>query len=399
MKVDTDEKIAERELLIEPIQIRGELDVITYLPLPSDEQAHKNRLYFPSSLFIVMVIAPLLLALIYNFLLATERYSSTASFVVRESKQGSGLASVIDGGGLGRSDENSYAVTEFVKSRDAIESVNSDGFLTNLFSKPEIDIFSRFPSILSGDGKEDFFLHFQHYVDVDFDVSTGITTLSVQAFSPQDAQELASRIVGASEELVNALNARAQRDATHFSRQVVEENRKALADVQLLVTQFRNENKMLNADSEVAVSTKLIAGLLQSITAADTEIQILSKTPNNPRLSELRLRRQALSDQLEKLRQTLAGGDGSIAKKLEQFEALTMRQRIAETQLITAEAALIKATHTAATEKLYLDNVVAPNVPDKFGYPTRFLNIALVLFVSGAAYVVVTSLRDLILEE
>ncbi len=76
---------------------------------------------------------------------------------------------LVDGGGLSRADDSSYAVAEFMKSRDAMAYLDKDGFLTNLFSRDGADIFSRFPSLWTGKSEEDFYRHYQEYVDVKFD--------------------------------------------------------------------------------------------------------------------------------------------------------------------------------------------------------------------------------------
>ncbi len=400
VKTDIEEKVKEVELVIQPAQVKGELETILYVPITDAGPSSGYRRFAPSWLFGITVILPLLVGFTYNFIIASERFVSSASFVVRESKNGGGIAAMINGGGLGRSDENSYAVSEFIQSRDAIGSVNYDEFVSKMYGADGVDMFSRFPGLFAGSSKEDFYKHFQHYVDVDFDVGTGITTLSAQGFSAEEAKELVRRLVKASEELVNALNTRAQSDATRFAESLVGESRAALEGIQEQVTAFRNENQMLSADAEVSVSSGLISGLLEGITRVDTEIaQQLASAPNNPRLTELKLRRTALVEQLDKLRRELAGGNNSIAKKLELFETLTIKQKIAQTNLISAEAMLMKARQDSATDKLYLDTVVTANSPDKFGYPQRWLNMALILFIGFSTFVIVSSIRDLIMEE
>lgn len=398
--VKAEEKLKELELVIEPAELKGDLDTIVYVPVDHEEPVTGIRSFIPSRLFSAMVIAPVALGFVYNFFIASERFVSTASFVVREQKQGSGLAAMLEGGGLGRSDENSYAVSEFIKSRDAAFEINRDGFLSRIFAPSDVDIFSRFPGPVTGNGQEDFYKHLQHYIDVDFNVSTGITTLSVQSFSPESSRELAQRLVSASEKLVNGLNDRAQGDATRFAERLVEESRSTLEHTQRAVTDFRNNNRMLSVDAEVSVSSGLIGDLLESITRIDTEIsQVSALSRDNPRLTDLRQRRLSLVNQVDQLRQQLAGGDTSVANKLEQFEAISIRQKIAQTNLVNAEAALLKARQSAATEKLYLDNIVEPNIPDKYGFPQRFWNMGLLIFVCMSSYIIVSSLRDLIMEE
>jgi BexC/CtrB/KpsE family polysaccharide export inner-membrane protein len=400
MSAETTTQLEEIQLVLEPAALKGELQVIEYLAFEEESIALGWRRFTPSLLFSATVLLPLLVGAIYNYGIASDRFVSTASFVVRENQSGGGVISLMGGGGFSRSDDNSYAVKEYIESRDAISEINNDGYLSKIFASQQLDLFSRFPDVITGGTGEDFYKHFQHYVDVDFDVSTGITTLNVQAFSPEEAHEVGKRLVVASENLINGLNTRSQKDATRFAESLVTEAKQQLQVTQNALTDFRNKTNILSADAEVDVSSALIANLLEGITKVDTEIsQTVASAAQSPKLNELRLRRDALSEQLGKLRKGLAGGDGSIAKKMEQFEAVSLQQKLAEKNLISAEAALLKARQKAATGKLYLDSVVSSNIPDKSGYPRRLFNMALIAFIGCSVFVIFRSLRDLIMED
>lgn len=398
--MEAEAKITEQKLTIEAATIKGELAPILYAPSHKQPQREGLRRFVPSGLLLVTVLLPLALALLYNLAIASDRYISSASFVVRSTKgPGQGMLSVLDGGGLTRSDDSSYAVIEFLRSRSVVDKLDRDGLLSRVFGADNVDAFSQFPSTLAGYAPDDLYVHFQKYVDVTFDPASGITTLKVQAFSPRDAHQIAERLLFESEQLVNGMNARAQRDAEEFAIAFVKQAKEELTTAQRRLTEFRNESQILSADTEASMSTGLIANLLEGISTADTEIsKVVATSPSNPRLSELRLRREALTQQLEKLRNNLAGNDDSIAVKMEQFDAIALQQSIAQKKLINAESSLLQAKQAAATEKLYIDPIVTPNVPDKYGAPYRLFNVALTLIIGGAIFVIARSLRNLIME-
>ncbi|KAK0357633.1 hypothetical protein LTR94_038660, partial [Friedmanniomyces endolithicus] len=61
----------------------------------------------------------------------------------------------------------------------------------------------------------------------------------------------------------------------------------------------------------------------------------------------------------------MAGDASSLATKIGPFEELTLRREIADKQLAQATAALLSAEQEARRQKLYLERIVEPSLPDK----------------------------------
>ena len=393
-------KLIEHKLVIEPDQSIGELDTVKYQVVDGGGDAEHWRKYAPSLLLIFIVILPVLGSLVYNFVVAADRYASSAVFVVRQNKGGDGVLALMDGGGLSRADDSSYAVAEFMRSRDAIAFLNQDGFLNSVFARESADIFSRFPSLWAGNTEEDLYQHYQHYVDVQFDPSTGITSFEVQGFTPLDAQQLAQRLLDGSENLVNELNARAKRDTIRFAEDLVADSGQKLQKVQSELTAFRNEAQLLTPDAEVQVSASIIANVMSEIAKVDIQIsQLVMSAPNNPALSELRSRRDSMQKQLESTRANLGGGKNSVSSKIETYEEIALRREIAEKEMVNATATYLKAQQDLVVSRLYIDPVVKPNLSDKSGYPTRFSNLLLMIFTVVSVYIIVKFSMKLVMEE
>lgn len=393
-------KLVEQKLVLEPAVSKGELDTLRYAPSAADTRPTLARRLAPSRLVLVFAVLPILCSIIYNFAIASDRYASVASFVVRQNKPGTGVLSLIDGGGLSRSDDSSYAIAEFMQSRDAIAYLDRDAFLTDIFTQDRVDIFSRFPGIFSGSSREDLFQHFQHYVEVKFDPGTGITSFEVQAFTSAQAQQLAQRLLEGSEQLVNDLNKRAKNDSIKFAQELVEDATEKLRSIQAQLTAFRNEARLLSPDAEVEVSTKLIANIMAEITKTSTEIsRALSSAPDSPRLPEMLRTRDALQAQLDEIRGAFSGETNSISAKIEKYEEISLRREIAEKELVSATATYLKAKQDLAVGRLYIDKVVNPSSPDEDGYPKRFINLLLTAFIALSVYSIVRTSIKLIMEE
>ena len=393
-------KLIEHKLVIEPDQSKGELDTVRYQVISGTKDAGALRKYIPSRLFTFLFIIPVLGSLVYNFIVAADRYASSASFVVRQNKANSNVLLLMDGGGLSRADDSSYAVAEFMTSRDAIVFLNSDGFLKGVFTREGVDLFSYFPSFLAGETEEDLYQHYQKYVAVKFDPSTGITSFEVQAFTPEDARQLAQRLLDSSENLVNQLNMRAKRDSIRFAEDLLADAQLKFQRVQSELTAFRNDSQFLTPDAEVEVSVAIIGNVMSEIAKVDTQIsQLLMSAPNNPKLSELRSRRDSMQKQLDGIRANLGGGRDSISSKIEMYEEIALRREIAEREIVSATATHLKAQQDLVASRLYIDPVVRPNAPDKSGYPTRFYNLFLMIFAASCIFSIVKFSVQLIMEE
>ena len=62
---------------------------------------------------------------------------------------------------------------------------------------------------------------YSRFVTVEIDSTSGVSTLQVKAYRPEDAQRIAQALLGFSEQLVNTLNERARHDALSvFQREV-----------------------------------------------------------------------------------------------------------------------------------------------------------------------------------
>ncbi|WP_026619963.1 capsular polysaccharide transport system permease protein (plasmid) [Ensifer sp. WSM1721] len=396
VKLDENEQL----LTLTPASIKGELQAFPSARAIQPQSARIWEKGRQSLLFLSCVVIPLLLSVIYNFVIASERFTSTASFIVRENQSSNGLLSLVASNGISRSDDNSYAIVEYMQSRDAISWLNSDGLLERVFNAGGVDVFSKFPSFFSGRTKEDLFQHFQSYVDVEFKQVTGVTTISVQAFNPADAKALADKLLQGAESLVNLLNERIRADSIRSASSMVEEATADLQAVQKQLTDFRNDEGILDPGAEATISNKVLTGTMGEISKVNAQLSVLlATTPNSPAIRQLQGKRDALEKQLSRQRDALAGGNDSLAKKIEAYEQVSLQRKLAEKRLLSAVASLAAAKQDFEGKRIYVARVVEPNLPDRFSHPRGFLNVFLTLAIGFAIFWIVRSMMRLLLEE
>ncbi|MCQ0990288.1 hypothetical protein [Jiella marina] len=334
----------------------------------------------PPWLFLLLVVLPILAAAVYLFIFAADRYTSEASYVVRKGGDAI-LSSAFAVPGMSRSDESSEVIKVYFQSRDAAEHLAQDVDLEAMLSRAPSDFLTVYPGIFYDESREGLFAAMQDTVSIDINDSTGISTLSVTAYTPEDARAIATSLLDEAEQLVNRMNDRATSDTIQFAQSVVAEDEARVRDIQTRMTDFRNDESILDPNAQSTSQIELMTNLSQQLTEVDTEIaQLKASAPKNPRLNSLNEQRDALARQVEKVRNELAGSTDSLAPKLSAYENLSLERELAIQALTTSYRSLETARQEAFAERLYLQTISSPNLPDRASHP----RVGLVLLITAA---------------
>lgn len=332
--------------------------------------------------FVVVVIVPTLIAACYYLLIASPRYVSEARFSVRaaETSRTSSLGVALEGVGLASTQSDAFAVHEYMTSRDGFAYLKQRFDLRRIFAGPGADIFSKYPRPWEGQTDEAFFKAFQRFTEVGYDSTTGISTLRVEAFSGRDAQRLNNAMLTGGEALVNRLNERASAAGIRDAEAARESARTRLADAQRRLTEFRNREQFIDPKLTAQEGSALVGGLLATVAELRAErAQLAAQAPQSPQLPALDSRIQAFESQIVSERSKIAGSSGSLAPKLSVYEDLSLDRELADRELTAASAALTTAEQEARRQKLYLDRIVSPNLPDSAIRPRRLISVLTVL--------------------
>lgn len=400
---DTQEVTRERKLELVPVDGTAHVDIVRRFagPTSPDKATVGGRLSWRAWLFLFLVALPVSVSLLYNGLIASDRYLSTASYIVRQTQPDSSLLGMLQSQTVSRVDDESFAVAEFMRSRDAVDELDGDGMLSAIFAADNVDMFSRFPGMWAGDTREDLYDHFQKYLHVEFQRSTGVSVLDVQSFSPEAARRIAEKLLVAAEALVNRLNDRARNDAIDLGRKMVDDALARLSGIRDRITQFRNDESMIDPSVEVKAASELIKQLLLETSKIDAKLaETIASTPDNPMIPQLRIKRDALEESIRGIRERVAGsGNASLARKISDYERLVLERELAEKQLAGAVGTMEAAVQEARSGRLYLERIVEPSHPDRPAFPRRLLNILATLGICLLLYWIVRSMADLLTEQ
>jgi capsular polysaccharide transport system permease protein len=338
---------------------------------------------------LIFVALPTLVVAIYFFLIAADLYASEASFIVRSPSHMPtiGLAGLLQTAGISRSSDDAFAVHDFILSRDAVADLEKKMDLRAMFHRPEGDALAVYPGMFYRNTAEDFYKYYQRMVEIDIDSTTGISTLTVKAFRADDAKQIADGLLAASEDLVNSLNQRAHDEAVKAADTDVRLAEERVAQTQQNMLDYRNREVLLDPTKSSGSILETVGKMEAELAATRTRIAELDRTsPGSPLRADLESHALAVAKQVESERERLAGGGGSMAPKISEYERLMLQQEFAAKELTSAMASLETAREEARRQQFFLDRVVEANLPDKALYPKRIKSVLIVLISCFLAY-------------
>lgn len=338
-----------------------------------------------SPLFLLTVVIPTFCAILYFGFFASDVYVSESKFVVRspDKPTTTGFGGILKTAGFGNSDEEVFAAQNFIVSRDALRAINPRGEFRASYTDPDISIFNRFnPTGLFG-SFESLYRYFLGKVEVDYDTSSSITTLTVRAFNSRDAYRFNQRLLQLAEQTVNRINQRGRTDLIGFAQAEVDNakarSRRAAAEL----ATFRNLAGVVDPEKQATVQLQMVSKLQDELIASRTQLAELQRyAPANPQVESLRTRIASLQGQINQETGKVAGNQRSLAATNAQYQRLSLESQFADKELASAMTSLTEAQNEARRKQAYVERIVQPNQPDYAIEPRRLRGI-IATFVLG----------------
>jgi len=341
--------------------------------------------------FLLFVVLPTVAAGGYLFGFAADQYVSEAKFVVRgaASPPSGVLSSLLQGAGVSRAQDDTFAVQDYILSRDALQELGATVDVRALFDRPEADPLSRFPMPFMGETNEHLFKHYLNRVDVSYDSTTGVTALTVKAFRPEDASAIARALLAGGERLVNRMNDRQRSTTMNEARREVAEAEARVQRIAGELANYRTRQATLDPNKASAGALAAVQDMINRGTSLRTQLMVMIKnSPQSPLIPDMQRRLEALDQTISTARDRIAGGDRSLVPQITEFDALTLQREFAERGLASAVSFLDTARLNAQRQQLYLDEVVHPNEADYAKYPRRFADLAIVFATLFGLYTI-----------
>ncbi len=379
--------------------------------LRNKKNRHLKNISLTALSFLIFVILPTLLIGIYYAFIASDQYRSDTLFAVRGTTTSplSALGlSALPGANVQSGD--SYIVSDYIRSTQVlVDALNESSVdLRSYYAKGSVDFLYRIKPNMPF---EQFVKYWRARTAVEFNSTTGITTVHIKAFSAEDAHDISKTVVAVSEKLVNRLSDNARKQLISTAQEEVNRTESRLKSARTSVEEFRNREQALDpqlvAQSEQSIIRELQVALAE-VQARRTALA--QTTQDSPTMRVLDRRISAIELQIEDQKKRVGSGGGSgssdslnaegssLSRIYTAYSGLLLEQEFAEKAYTGALTALEQALVEARKQERYFAIIVDPTEPDAAMYPLGLLNTCLIfgglIIIWLLGYLVVQSVKD-----
>ena len=338
--------------------------------------------------FALLVLAPTLVVALYQFLVASPQYQSNAEYVIRgmqnDRPAAGGLADLLAGPASDPASREARSIREYLLSPDAIAALRQLGIdLVKVYHRDDVDTLSKLR--FAKPRAETLLDFYRRHVSIDINPDSGITQVSVRAFTPREAQAIARTLMGLGEARVNAFNERAISAGLAVATADLARAEQEVREIQGTLTRFRDVTGDIdparNSEGTQRQLGEIEAELIKERALLGSMRRYLAAS--SPQVLAAQSRIDALQQATEEIRDRLTGGSNTVARRLAEYEALKLKQDFAAKRYDAARIAVENAKAQLARQRLFLVPVVSANLPEKPAAP-RPVRTTLAVFVGLA---------------
>lgn len=352
--------------------------------------ARARSFFWPLAGFAAFVLLPVALAAAYYYLIAADRYVTEFRYAVRGGPASFGTdtdqVSVSMGAGAAlQAAADSFILEQYLRSFAAFADVERHVPLREMLGRDGGDPVRRYSPTLPPEELIDFW---NGALDVRFDVVTGITTVGVKLFRPEDSQAVAEALVEELGILVDRLSERARNEMLSYVEAEFTEAENRLRLSLDAIEGFRRENEIVSPTETAELGSTVIATLTAEITALRVRLRtLLQNVPNSPQIPVLTDRIASLEAQVAAERAALGGQSpgAPLPGQLSIFERLQSEYQIARDSYVATLDLRQKARANATLSMAQLVVFVPPRPAIWSIAPLRWLEV---LIVFGVAFLI-----------
>lgn len=409
LKNDSDTAKAPQRLeQATPIQSLGRIPtkiIRTVWPPRTVFQVAQRSPYLAS--FIFCVIIPASLISIYFAFIAADQYVSETRFAVRmaqfdfgretRGKVAAGIPAATTSPVTMPSlaGQEAYVVAAYVRSPAIFADLNETINVREIFSRPEADFWARLRPDATN---EELARYWRNKVDAHVNNSSGVVSITVRSFRPEDSYNLAKTIIMLSENLVNRLSDRSRHDMMNRAEQEVRRTEGLVRQVLEETRVYRNSVGFINPVNQAASTTTLLINAMSERIRLQNQYFVASRamSPEAPSIGTIKSGLEAIDKQIDQLKSQLTGNSEqhAISATIGRFEELELKRQFAERLYSFAQDALERARQKAEWQNIYLAVFVPPALPQMALLPERigFSGLAFIaLLVSWGILALITA--------
>jgi len=347
--------------------------------------------------FVLCVLLPVAVASVYFIGYASDQYVAEFRFSVRDTSTAastsdvtSSLSAMLGVTSTMNPTEN-YMVVDYLLSRQAVDDLQSRIGVRKMYARPFIDWYSRFDA---SKPMEDFAKYWQYMATATFDQITGTALAQVRAFTPEDTYLIANTLITLSEDLINEVAQRPQREAVTYAEQLVKSAETRLNQVRTDLAAYRDKEAVIDPTASlVLTNSALVQSLRTQLVQFRANMATLNKqklSPNSTLVTNLQHQIKSTEEQLSAVEAEIRAatqGSNSLSQIVGRYEQLNLERTFAESNLVSTMQSLEQARANAMARRIFITPYVRPAMPQTSEYPDRLVSIAT---VAGACFLLWT---------
>ncbi len=344
----------------------------------ADVQAIPNgRSFWLWGSLIILVLVPVATGCIYFGVFASGQFVSEMRFAIRGTTVPLLGSDALAASGLGtlavNSTQDVLAVADYIGSRAMVDDLAEEFDLRAVYSKRGIDWWARFEPSRPA---EALLRYWRDMVQTSVELSSGIITVTVRAFSPDDSVHLATVIRRRCEIVANQLLDRARQDAIDRATAEVKAAKARLSDQEAALERFRDARMQIDPMDVARTLGETLTKLRQDLIRFEVKLNVAkaSLDADAPQINLLAANRQALVDQIADLETRITSANlnsPTASAALAGYDRLEVEKSLAEQTVALAERQLERAQADARRQHIYFITIQDPTRPQIALAPPR----------------------------
>ncbi len=343
-----------------------------------------------------------LLAVMYWGVIASDRYVSEAHVIIQQmdmaSAQPTGLSTLLGtSGGTNRGDQ--LLLRDHLLSVDMLEKLDADLDLREHYSDRRHDLISR---MWSADiSREWFHRYYLSRVTVDFDEYAGVLVIRTEAFSPEKARAMTSKLMEEGERYMNMVARRLAQEQVSFLETQVGQISERVMQARQAVLAYQNERNLVSPQGTAENVFGIINQLEGQLTTLNTQRGALLGylNPQNSSVIEIDLQVASVKKQIARQQARLTSSERqTLNRAVEEFTRLQMNAEFAQDMYKTSLGALEKGRVDSVRTVKMVSVLQSPTQPQYPMEPRRIYNTAVcivaTLMLAGIVSLLSTIIRE-----
>lgn len=317
------------------------------------------------------------IACVYYGVIASDRYVSRASLIIKQADQLKAMPDALSMLGLGGSNHQDVLVIQsYLTSWDMLALLDKELALKAHFQSDKVDMLSRLKSDAS---REEFLDYYRDHLTLRLDDLSGELTIELQAFDPDYAQRVVALMLKESEGFINRLSHQVAADQLQFVEREVAQAHQRLMNEQAKLLAFQNQHHLASPEATAGAMQTVVSELEADLVRQQAELKRLQlyMQPSAPDVVEVRDRITALTQQLNQEKLRLAGDEKqSMNEVTAEYQSVQVQAQLATDVYKTGLVSLEQARVEAYRKLKHLLVVSHPTLSQEAEYPRRLYNLA-----------------------